>query len=302
MLNNDFYYSYNIHHEYYSVLFNLGTLYFNIGRCDHGGDETKMKDAVKYFQYAAYIFDKIKQEIPSVVPAKEIQPDLSTNFLTYASYLCLANAQALVFEVASKKGLALELQAQLAKGVFDIYTLALNLAKESLKKTISDEIRIYLNNRRYYYFGLSLIKMKDATEEVFKTKAEGYGKMIAYMKLCVDSLAEGEKDLKYAKNLVDINEYTNFKAQAEAKHKEMSEKNLRIYYDSVPEAKSLPKIEKLIKAVPTPYPDDFNKVVEGQGVLEDMVPKEVRSMVENYKKTVNLLANVLDVGLYYFLP
>jgi hypothetical protein len=286
ILNGDYYYSYNINHEYYSCLFNLATLYFNIGRCDNGGDETKMKDAVKYFQYSAFIFDKIKQEIPTLVPAKDIQPDLNTNFLTYASYLSLANAQALVYEVASKKGLALELQAQLARGVFDIYTLAYNLAKESLKKQITEDIRIYLNNRRYYYFAFSLIKMKDATEEIFKAKAEGYGKMIAYMKLCIDALAEGEKDITKAKNLINVSEYMDLKNQVEARHKEMNEKNMRIYYDSVPEAKNLPKIEKLIKANPTPNPDDYNKVLEGQNCLEDMIPKEVRGMVDNYKKTV----------------
>ena len=245
-----------------------------------------MKESVKYFQYAAFIFDKIKQEIPAVVPLKEIQPDLSTNFLTYASYLCLANGQQLIYEVASKKVLAFELQAQLARGVFDIYTLAYNLAKESLKKQISEEARIYINNRRYYYFAYSLLKMKDAQEEIFTKKAEGYGKMISYVKLTIDALAEGEKDIKNAKNLINVKEYTDFKSQVEAKYHEMCEKNNRIYYDSIPEPKNLPKIEKLIKANPTQYPDDFNKKVEGQNCLDDMVPKEVRGMVDNYKKNV----------------
>ena len=245
-----------------------------------------MKDNIKYFQYASYIFDKIKQDIPGLIPTKEIQPDLSTFFLTYASYLSLANAQTLIFEVANKKGLALELQAQLARGVFDIYTLAYNLANESLKQQISEQCRIFLNNRRYYYFAYSLIKMKDATQEIFTAKAEGYGKMIAYMKLCIDALIQGEKDIKNAKNLIDVNQYLDFKAHCEVKYKEMIEKNTRIYYDSVPDAKFLPTIEKLIKANPTPIPDNLNKVIDGQNVLEDMVPKEVKGMVDNYKKTV----------------
>ncbi len=261
-------------------------MYYRLGKFEHGGDETKMKDAVKYFQYSSFVFDKIKQEITGVIPAKEIQPDLSTNFLTYASYLCLANAQSLIYEVAAKKGLALELQAQLARGVFDIYTLAYNLTKESLKKQITEECRVYLNNRRYYYFAFSLIKMKDSIEDQFKTKGEGYGKMIAYMKLCCDALNEGEKDIKLAKNLIDIKDYSDFKAQIEAKYKEMNEKNTRIYYDSVPDSKNLPKIEKLIKANPTQNPDEYNKIIDGQQCLEDMVPKEVRGMVESYKKTV----------------
>ena len=250
-----------------------------------------MKEAVKNFQYAAFIFDKIKQEIPAVVPANEIQPDLSTNFLTYASYLCLANGQILVFEIATKKGLSCELQAQLARGVFDIFTLAYNLSKESLKKQIAEETRIYINNRRYYYFAHSLLKMKDAQEEIFTQKAEGYGKMISYVKLSIDALAEGEKDIKNSKNLVNVKEYTDFKVQVELKHKEMCEKNNRIYYDSIPEPRNLPKIEKLIKANPTQYPDDFNKVIEGQNCLDDMVPKEVRGMVDNYKKSVKNFIN-----------
>ena len=284
-------------------------IYFNIvrilikfkGRFDNGGDESKMKDSIKYFHYAAFIFDKIKTEIVAVVPAKEIQPDLSTNFLTYSSYLSLANSQQLIFEVASKKGLALELQAQLAKGVFDIYTLAYNLANESLKKQISEEFRIYLNNRRYYYFAMSLIKMKDATQEIFAVKAEGYGKMISYMKLCIDALFEGEKQIHSAKNLIDVAEYLDFKAQCIAKYQEMIDKNTRIYYDSVPDAKSLPKIEKLIKANPTPNPDDFNKIIEGQNCLDDMIPKEVRGMVENYKKTVQFILKI-DASIYNFMP
>ena len=89
---------------------------------------------------------------------KEIQPDLSLNFLSYASYLCQANAQILIYEVSTKKGLAFELQAQLSKGVYEIFTLVYNLAKESLKKQISEEARIYINNRRYYYLACSYIK------------------------------------------------------------------------------------------------------------------------------------------------
>ena len=118
-----------------------------------------MKEQIKYFQYAAYLFEKIKQEVPGVIPMKEIQPDLSINFLSYASYLCQANSQILIYEVSIKKGLAFELQAQLAKGIYEILTLAYNLGKESLKKQISDEARIYLNNRRYYYFACSFIRL-----------------------------------------------------------------------------------------------------------------------------------------------
>lgn len=117
-----------------------------------------MKEQIKFFQYAAYLFDLIKQEIQTVIPTKEIQPDMSSDYLTYGNLMCLANSQLLIFEVASKKDLSFELQSQLAKGVYELFTIAYNLTKESLRKQISDEVRIYINNRRFYYLAISFLK------------------------------------------------------------------------------------------------------------------------------------------------
>ena len=101
----------------------------------------------------------IKKEIISVIPTNEIQPDLSSEFLTYANLICLANAQILILEIASIKGLAFQLQAQLAKGVYELFTLAYNLSKESsMKKATNDEVKIFLNNRRFYYLARSFLK------------------------------------------------------------------------------------------------------------------------------------------------
>jgi tetratricopeptide (TPR) repeat protein len=80
-LTGDFFYSNNMNLEYYSVLYNLGVVYSLLGRAtditNPDLEESKHKDAIKYFQYAAGIFDKIKQELPNCLPTKEICPDLS---------------------------------------------------------------------------------------------------------------------------------------------------------------------------------------------------------------------------------
>jgi len=60
--------------------------------------------------------------------------------------------------MAAKKELPSSLQAQLALGCFDLFTVAFNYSRESLLKFLNDETRIYLNNRRYYYLGLSYYK------------------------------------------------------------------------------------------------------------------------------------------------
>lgn len=128
--------------------------------------------------------------------------------------------------------------------------------------------------------------MKDSSEEHFKSKGEGFGKIISYLNLALESLTDGEKDITKAKNLITVAAYSEFKKFVESAHKESVNKNYNIYFDSVPDANLIPKVEKLIKAFPSQPPDDFNKYIEGQNCLDDMVPNEVKIMVEKYKQSV----------------
>jgi hypothetical protein len=84
-------YSYNVNLEYYSVLFNLAVCYncLAVAISNKADDDITLKEAIKYYQFSAWLFDKIKNEVPTSIPVKEIQPDLSANYLTYVNYLNL---------------------------------------------------------------------------------------------------------------------------------------------------------------------------------------------------------------------
>jgi hypothetical protein len=97
--------------------------------------------------------------------------------------------------VADRKNSSGEIRAQLAKGIFEMYSSAYNLANESLKKIIEEPYRYLLNNKRYYYLAQACIRMKDFTETSFKKTGEGYGTMIAYMNLALQSINVGYKDI-----------------------------------------------------------------------------------------------------------
>jgi len=43
-------------------------------------------------------------------------------------------------------------------GVFDLYTACYNISRESMAKLFSEETRIFLNNRRFFYYGLCYYK------------------------------------------------------------------------------------------------------------------------------------------------
>jgi hypothetical protein len=187
--------------------------------------------------------------------------------------------------VAERKNSSLELQGQLSKGIFDLYSSAYGLANESLKKILNDEARIYLNNRRFFYAAKSMIKMKDLVLDEFNKTGEGYGKAIAYLGLAVDSLNNGIKDIKKIKHLIDMQDYENLKASYEKLGQEMIDKNHRIYFQLVPELSTLPKLDKKIMVNPQQIPDNLNSSLENaSSVLDSLVPKEIKGMIENYKK------------------
>jgi hypothetical protein len=88
VLKNDHYYSYNVNLEYFSNLFNLAVCYNLLGTSvsTKVDDDNLLKEGIKNYQYSAWLFDKIKNEVPTCIPLKETQPDLSVNYLTYVNF------------------------------------------------------------------------------------------------------------------------------------------------------------------------------------------------------------------------
>ena len=134
--------SMNINFEFYNVMFNLATIFLNIGRIESveaAGDDNRLKEAIKSYQYAAGFFDRIKNEAPQSIPEKETPNDLKPNYMTYCSSLCIAYAQKNLITVAEHKKTSPSLLAQLCKGVEDMYKNAQLIAKEKpLCKLLGD--------------------------------------------------------------------------------------------------------------------------------------------------------------------
>ena len=295
-LTKDNYTSYNFAMEYYNHIYNLAITLVNIGKSVSLTDsDDKLKEAIKCMNQAAYLFDKIKLELPNSINSKEIQPDLSANYLSYASYYILANSQIIILEVCKKKKMALELQAQLSKGIYDNLTQAASLLTQNLKKYTDNATLILLNHKKYYYFALGLIKVKDFHVEEVSKIGKGFGKAICYMSMAVEALNAAAKDLKYLVKLIDVQEFENKFNKVKEDLEEMKRKNNKIYVESIPDASTLPKIEKKIMANPKPFDEDLTQRVEGTSILDKLVPHEVKPMVENYKrKMVEKISESLD--------
>lgn len=284
VLKKDNYTSYTYHHEYYNMLFNLGIILFNLGRFVNPSEsDDVIKAGIKNFNYAAWIFDKIKNELPQNVNLKDIQPDLSPTFLSYCNMFCLAHSQILISIISDRKKMNFELQSQLTKGIYDLLSSCLNLCNEGLIKYSDPILKTFLNNRRFFYFSQGFIKMKELASEEFKSKAVGYGKMIVYLSLARDSLNAGAKDLKTIGHLVSVEEFTSCLNQLDFDIKTMLEKNRTIYFEALPEANSLPKFEKKIMANPAALPEIGIKNASYDQILSCLVPKEAKGLIDQYK-------------------
>jgi len=83
-LTDEKFISNSIHFEYFSIMFNLGIIYFEMGKSLYfKDDDIKLRDGVKYFQTSAWIFDRIKEEYQLYVQSLNIQPDLQMSYMSY---------------------------------------------------------------------------------------------------------------------------------------------------------------------------------------------------------------------------
>ena len=288
--------SMNINFEIYNVLFNLATIYLNIARMESveaaGTDDAKLKEAIKSYQYAAGIYDKIKNEIPQCVPEKEIPNDLKPNYMTYCSCLCIAYAQKNLITVAENKKTSPSLLAQLCKGVEDMYKNAALIAKEKpLCKLLGDQFIYYINNRCNYHEALTYSKLRDEAMNNFNKKGEGYGICITYQGALVQALSNNEKELKKIK--YPLPKDSLILAKEQQLGAEMLDKN-NVYRNPCPDLGSLPKALQKIMANPA-MPPDYKDNVEDSRELDALIPREVRQMIEQYKaKMMDFISEQLN--------
>ena len=277
--------SYNINFEYYNCFYNLATIYYMLGlhsKKEAGNDEALLKESINYFKYAAGIYDQIKNEISLALQPNEIPYDLTPSYMTYCSYICIALGQICLVTVAKAKKMKFELQSQLIKGVAEMLGGALSLTRESLKKYIDDNIKLYLANRTNYYLALCYARMRDKKLEEFDTTTKGYGEAIVYQTQMLIKLSNNQKEEKKIATMLPKDEL-DFQKEMEKKS-EMEDRNSNIYRNSVPNFDDLPKIQKKLMVNPTLPPELSNQTIENINDLDALLPREVKEMINAYKQ------------------
>ena len=293
------YSSYNIFFEIYNAMFNLAVCYYNMGTIVAKEATEKMghKEACNYFKYAMYLFDVIKEEACTKIPEKELPFDLFQPHLDYCKVLCELNGQLEIYHIAKEANPTMyALHGKLLNVVSQLFRRARFLADgPQTKKGTKDEYLNYFINRENYYKGLMCKEYREETRKKFKDKGEDYGLMIVYQGLFVTHLLECEKTINKCGNLVDKNAFEKMLSDEKNEGAEMQGLNDRIYHQKIPSETEITFEESNMMVMTLPKDlylrENGDKLKLDEKVfcsdLDLLVPKQVKSMIDNYKSKMN---------------
>ena len=302
------YSSYNIFFEIYNSMFNLATCYYNLAT-QLGKNATEKighKEACKYYRQAMYLYDVIKEEANLKIIEKELPLDLFPPHLDYCKILCEIQGQLEIYYIAtetSKKDFTL--RAKLLNVVSELYANAKVLSEgPQTKKGTKDELEYFLINRSEYYKALMYKELREESRKKFDDVGEGYGEMIFYQGRNVASLLECQKTIKKCEKLVNADEFENMLKAEQNEGANMLDLNERIYHQRIPQEEEIVLEKKNMMNMVLPeglyIRENSEKLKNDEKAycsdLDLLVPKQVKSMIENYKNKMNeLISKNLDL-------
>ena len=302
------YSSYNIFFEIYNSMFNLATCYYNLAT-QLGKNATEKighKEACKYYRQAMYLYDVIKEEANLKIIEKELPLDLFPPHLDYCKILCEIQGQLEIYYIAtetSKKDFTL--RAKLLNVVSELYANAKVLSEgPQTKKGTKDELEYFLINRSEYYKALMFKELREESRKKFDDVGEGYGEMIFYQGRNVASLLECQKTIKKCGKLVNADEFENMLKAEQNEGANMLDLNERIYHQRIPQEEEIVLEKKNMMNMVLPeglyIRENSEKLKNDEKAycsdLDLLVPKQVKSMIENYKNKMNeLISKNLDL-------
>ena len=291
--------SYNIFFEYYNAMFNLATCYYNLATqiARASTDKIGHKEANKYFKYAMYTYDVIKEEAASKIPEKELPLDLFPAHLDYCKVLCEIQGQMEIYYIAKETSpKEFQLHSKLLNTTSELYLQARQLADgPQTRKGTKDELLNYLSNRAIYYKAMMIKEMRENSKKKFDNSGEGYGEILVHQGLFVAALMECQKTIKKCGNLVDQAGFEKMLEEEKAEGQNMLDLNTRIYHQLVPKEEDLVFDKKNMMAMALPEDlfirENADKLKNDEKVycsdLDLLVPKQVKGMIDNYKTKMN---------------
>jgi len=276
--------------ERLSILFNLGTLYNEMGvkLVDTIGDH--FKDANNCFLTASWIFDKVRMEVAS---HKIFSAGTDLTEQNLSMYIYITNAQSIYCTEERLKSTMPDrygLLAKLAKQAANCYNIAYSysttqpISQHANSKGFANVLQVNerINMAKAYYWA-----SMDQHAKCEKTGV-GMGRAVANIRKANEYL-NMLRGLEKNMNPIMLTNYKTLKDLYAKTQESLEKKNNKVHFDPVPPKPDDIDLTPLNK--PISIEQELTQPFEGQAILARMVPLPVQELEEEYKTSIRKIIN-----------
>ena len=276
----------NIYYEICSVKFNIAISYCLLGYLDFKNeDPEKLKESMKNFERACYIFGEVKETSKTYLGTENI-PDFSESFLNCCNDYALGLSQICVLKIAIIKNLSKGLISKLSMGVYNLLNQCMNysITSFSCDKTLPNFLRNYFEAKAYIY-------KKDFLLIDYDKYAQGLGNILGYSKLALSKLNLCVNDIIKVKTYFDEFKLKNEKSDLEYFIQKYTQLNEKINREKITEESKLPIIEADIKVQPLKVEFTPNPISSIIILNKYLIPNDIKPLVNRYFEDVAKFLN-----------
>ena len=294
----------NINFEYYNVLFNLASLYFQLGYQKSMSpkiDKFLRKEAIKDYKYSLYLFNIVRDEAIYKIEKLELPYDLYPTYCDYFATLCIIYGQIEIVKIAEETSPnEYALRGKLLMGISENYNKAYLLSTaDPTNKGGKDSFRNYLSNRCFYYKSLVYKKLSEIKLKNFEETGLGYGEALVYQQLAIQQLTECQKTINFCEGLVEVDKFNDLFNNEKKIEAKLADLNYRIYHQFTPDPKTI-KLETKVLMVPLSIDNLYiaenqlkfreDKIIYCED-LDLLTPNEIKPLLDKYK---NQMTNFIE--------
>ena len=276
----------NIYYEICSVEFNIAISFCLLGYLDFKSeDPEKLKESMKNFERASYIFNEVKNIAKTNLGTENI-PDFSESFLNCCNDYALGLSQICVLKIALNKNLSKGLISKLSMGVHNLINQCMNysITSFSCDKTLPNFLRNYFEAKAYIY-------KKDFLLIDYEKYAQGLGNILGYSNLALSKLNVCVKDIIKVKTYFDEFKLTNEKSDLEYFIQKYTQINEKVNKEKITEESKLPVIEADIKVQPLKIEFTSNPIASTIILNKYLIPNDIKPLVNRYFEDVSIFLN-----------
>ena len=276
----------NIYYEICSVEFNIAISFCLLGYLDFKSeDPEKLKESMKNFERASYIFNEVKNIAKTNLGTENI-PDFSESFLNCCNDYALGLSQICVLKIALNKNLSKGLISKLSMGVHNLINQCMfySITSFSCDKTLPNFLRNYFEAKAYIY-------KKDFLLIDYEKYAQGLGNILGYSNLALSKLNVCVKDIIKVKTYFDEFKLTNEKSDLEYFIQKYTQINEKVNKEKITEESKLPVIEADIKVQPLKIEFTSNPIASTIILNKYLIPNDIKPLVNRYFEDVSIFLN-----------